>query len=83
MASISEICRMLDKISRAAYNISYLEWEKLFVDSGGSKRLAKHIWTKWKLEWNDNFLYTYGNLSKDNQKHAVSALLLYAKARKY
>lgn len=73
----------LDRMAKAAYNIDYPTWESKFVKAGGTKRMAKHTWHKWKDVWHDNWLYAFGNWDRRVQIHAAKALLMYADQRGY
>lgn len=56
----------LHHVSIVTYNVSYPKFERLFVKHGGTSRMARHIWDKWKVEHKDDFLGMFGNLDYEN-----------------
>ena len=81
--SVKKENEILSKISKSAYNIDGETFKKYYVQAGGTKRLADHIWDKWKIEHKDNFLWAYGSLDKENRMLVTKALLKFAKERGY
>ena len=58
----------LYRVSLATYNVDYPEFEKLFIRNGGTARMARHLWEKWKVDKRDDFLAMFGQLDLDNQR---------------
>lgn len=67
----------LDRLTRAAYNIDYPDFEKHFVHSGGTKRMARHFWDKWKMDHRDNFLWAFGNMETKHQRTIIKTLMMF------
>jgi len=55
-------------VSVAEYNIDYPEFEKSFVKHGGTERMSRHVWDKWKIDKKGDFLAMVGNLDLENQR---------------
>jgi hypothetical protein len=73
----------LNKITMSAYNIDGDTFSKYYVEAGGDRDIAEHVWKKWKVEHKDNFLWAYGNLDKENRTLVTKVLMRYAKERGY
>jgi hypothetical protein len=58
----------LKELAHRLFWINYEDWEKGFVKAGSSKEMAQHLWDKWKVEHQDNFLWAFGNFDSHNQE---------------
>lgn len=96
---MEERTKTLCKVALGAYNIDYDDFERRFIKEGigmrdlaslfekkfedEDKRIARHIWDKWKVEHQDNFLWAFGNLTTKNQEKTTRTILGFADEHKY
>ena len=80
---MEEETKTICKVASGQYNIDGETFRKNFINSGGTERMARHIWEKWKIEHHNNFLDTFGNLDEDNQELITKTILAFAKERRY
>ncbi len=74
---------IINDIGISLYNMEYETFERGFLNHGGDRDMAQHLWNKWKKEHNDNFLWAYGNLTSENQRKTIAAVLDNVKERNF
>jgi hypothetical protein len=58
----------LEDFSHWLYWITKDQWIGMGMKCGFTEDLAVHLWIKWRIEHDQNFLWAYSNISREFQE---------------